>query len=99
MILYIMLAAIGLLQIADVYTTNLVLTKRGGFNPAREGNPFLRWVMERTGRAWWVVKLIIAGVMILAIYRAGGPLSYALGAIVFAAYAWVVHHNWQQYRR
>ncbi|MFG6661155.1 DUF5658 family protein [Sulfitobacter sp. 915] len=47
--------AMFLVQIADVWTTNQILS-RGGV----ELNPFIRWVMEKTGDQWSFIKVALA---------------------------------------
>ena len=73
-----------LLQLADVWTTG-----------ATEGNPVLAWVMARTGKAWPLLKLILA--------VGGAYLLWAEGLLwvvwlMCAVYAIVVYSNLQVIR-
>ena len=79
-----------LLQLADVWTTTQAL-KTG----ATEGNPVLAWVMARTGKAWPLLKLILA--------VGGAYLLWAEGLLwvvwlMCAVYAIVVYSNLQVIR-
>lgn len=75
-----------ILQVADVWTTTKAL--RMG---ATEANPVIAWVMNRTGRAWPLVKLTLA--------FGGGYLMWSEGLLwaiwtLCAVYAIVVISNW-----
>ena len=90
-----MLVVLAVLQIADVWTTNRVIANGG-----REDNPALAWIMERLGGAWWLAKLAIAGAAVYILYRLGPqPIAIGTAAVLVAAYAWVVRHNWRVWRR
>lgn len=86
------LALLGGLQLLDVWTTNRVIAGGG-----RESNPVLIWVMLRLGRRWWIFKLGVAAAFIAILYLVGPqPLSWAVLAVLLAAYLWVVRHNWRE---
>lgn len=73
------------------YTTQRVLD-RGG----RESNPVLAWIIARVpGRSWMLVELAIAGTAIVILWLVG-PQFWGLVtlALLIAAYARVVRHNW-----
>lgn len=83
-----------LLQVLDVVSTNRVL-RRGG----REFNPFVLWIMQRLGRAWWLPKLALAAVpLAFAVVYADPRIDAALTAIG-AAYVAVVIRNFLTARR
>ena len=44
-----------LLQVADIVTTNIGITKPG----LREGNPVMAWTQEHLGSDWWLLKTAI----------------------------------------
>lgn len=67
---YLALGAFVLAQIADIVTTDAAIRSGRG----REANPVIRWAMERTGRAWPLVKLGIAGFSAGLAVHYGGPL-------------------------
>jgi hypothetical protein len=61
----ILLAAIALLQMGDVITTNCVLSLGG-----HEGNPLIAWTQVNLGNAWVIPKMLIAAGVILIVSRA-----------------------------
>jgi len=76
--LNIALAVFVIAQIADVISTNLALS-RGH----REANPVIRWVMDHTGKAWPIFKLLVSGAGAAAFYYAGLALPLlAFGVVV-----------------
>lgn len=82
------LCVLGLLQILDVATTIRVLDN-GGY----ETNPIVAWMMDRLGDyGWIVVKLAIAAIGALLIYRSGQ--IWPLWAMC-AVYAFVVYRNYK----
>ena len=89
------LFALFALQVADVWSTNRVLAAGG-----REDNPALAWIMRKLGRAWWLVKLALAGAIGVILWNVG-PTFWGWGAalLVGGAYAWVVRHNLAVNRR
>jgi len=60
------LALFALLQIADVITTVQAL-KRGG----REANPVIRYLMNLGPLPWIAIKLAVAAMAALILYRTG----------------------------
>ena len=76
-----------LLQLADLWTT-----KRFMAAGVREGNPFIRKLMEKFGAKWVIVKLAIALTAIFA--AAAHDMAWLLVAIA-GAYVWVVWHNFK----
>ncbi len=61
--------ALFAVQIADVWTTNQILA-RGG----RELNPIMKWIMDKTGDQWSVVK-VAAALIVAAFLWADGNIS------------------------
>ena len=83
--LTIALSAYVIAQIADVVTTIRAL--RTGH---REANPVIRWAMDRTGRAWPLVKLGITGAAAALIVTQVGPLWLWPVTVLTGLVAW---HN------
>lgn len=76
-----------ILQIADVWTTTQAL-KTG----ATEGNPVVAWVMDRTGKAWPMVKLALSFGGAYLMWIGGAIWGVWLLSVVIAV---VVYSNWQ----
>jgi hypothetical protein len=90
MILWILFAAVALLQILDVITT-IRAFKRG----AKEANKIMAWLMGKIGvvPALIATKTAFIAVLLVAIIYA--PSSF-LGAVLAATcgfYAWIVYRN------
>ena len=84
---------LALLQVGDVYTTHLVLSKGG-----TEQNPAMRWVLDRFGFGGLVlVKVVMLAVIIYAVLDNQMPLWFLLG--LCAMYAGVVVWNWRQHKK
>ncbi len=89
------LAILALLQVADVWTTNIVIGNGG-----RESNPALKWIMDKLGEHWWIAKLGIAGLAIFILYSVGPQLlSWLVLVGLIGAYGWVIHHNYEVAKR
>lgn len=96
------LIVLGLLQLADVYSTNRMIAAGSG-----EANPWIAWSMKRFGSAWWVFKLGIAAAFISGIYAVGPwstdflgfhfdqplPLGYVVLAGMIGFYSYAVWFN------
>ena len=81
------LIAYALAQIADVLTTLRAL-RRGGI----EANPVIRWLMDRLGHGWIVVKLALAGGIAAWAWQAGAAWAVWLVAAVTGL---VALNNWR----
>ncbi len=89
------LVVLALLQILDVWTTNIVLGNGG-----REDNPALKWIMDKLGEEWWIGKLGIAGAAICILAMVGPQLlSWIVLAGLIGAYGFVVKHNYDVSKR
>lgn len=77
-------------QVADVVTTNEVLSKGG-----REVNPIAAWMMAQFGKHWWVPKVIIAIVAGVILAKMGPPGAAGLG-VVNLAYGLILANNLYQ---
>lgn len=87
-ILFIIVAA---LQVADGYLTWRILGLGG-----RELNPLIRFLMDRLGV---VPGLVLAKlVLVVVIFYLVLVDQVTALALVGALYAWVVGHNWKQFR-
>jgi len=88
---YILLAALVLLQVADVKTTNDVIS-RGG----RELNPVVKAFMKIFGKAWeWVKSAVVIALGVFLLYLQTTISLVVLAGLVLL-YAWVVWHNYNQ---
>jgi len=80
--------AIVLLGLADVVTTALVLD-RGG----KEANPLMRWLMDKLGNGWMVVKLALHIFVAALVWEIP---AFLYGGFVFVAlYALIVGNNFR----
>ena len=77
-------------QIADVVTTNRVLAKGG-----RELNPVMRWIMDKTGDQWAVVKVVLALIVAVVLWASG--MAWAIWIITALTWA-VALLNWRTLR-
>lgn len=91
-IIYILIAIIAALQLADAILTVRILNQGG-----REHNPVLRWVFERVGTipTLAVVKLVFIAILV-AVVPYLPVWAYAAVAAVYIA---IVAYNFIQYRR
>jgi hypothetical protein len=80
------------LQVLDIWTTNAILAAGG-----RERNPVVRWCMARCGRWWWVPKLAVVGLALVALVAEDA--DWRLVAGLDLAYVAVVGQNLWQMRR
>ena len=78
------LALYALATVADVATTSRALA-RGG----REGNPVIRFAMERLGAGWVVAKGALALLVGALLVASGHAWPLFLAAVVTAAVAWL----------
>lgn len=85
--------ALAALVVGDVILTNRLI-KAGG----TEKNPLVRWVMERLGSSWWMVKIPIAAAAILVAANAVEPWGYVGLGVAAAVHLYAVVHNWRQLR-
>lgn len=82
----------ALATLADVLTTNLVLSKGG-----RESNGIVAWFMARLSRFWWLPKALLAAVFF---WSTGAWPAVQYGVGVAAAFtALVAARNYVIYRR
>ncbi|WOI30030.1 DUF5658 family protein [Sulfitobacter dubius] len=77
-------------QIADVVTTNRVLAKGG-----REVNPVMRWIMDKTGDQWAVIKVAAALFFAVVLWAIG--MAWAIWNITALTWA-VALLNWRTLR-
>ena len=77
-------------QIADVWTTNRIL-ERGG----RELNPFIRWIMDKTGDQWPFFKVTAALALAAAIWLYG---EFWTVWLITAPTALIALNNWRVLR-
>ena len=89
-----LIAINALLQVLDVITTNGALA-----NGAREANPIVKAMMDRFGRAWWVPKIIGAGLLLYAAWLHSSPLTTIALGILAVWYSKVVLGNYLLWRR
>ena len=78
-------------QIADVVTTNRVVASGG-----RELNPVMRWVMEKAGDQWAVVKVVAA--LAIAAYLWASGAAWVIWIITGLTWLFALL-NWRTWRR
>lgn len=80
------LIAFALAQLADIVSTTKALQSGG----TREANPAVRWIMERFGRGWIVLKVVVSGGGAFLLWNAGFEFGiWAMAAIT----VWVAYRN------
>ena len=83
-----------LLQLPDIWTTNIILAAGG-----RELNPIIRHLQRRLGRWWWLPKLLLALVGAFVFATVDDALStWALAGVCFL-YVLVILSNLRQMAR
>ncbi|WP_417255369.1 DUF5658 family protein [Celeribacter halophilus] len=88
--------AFAIATLADIVTTNLVLSKGG-----RELNGIVAWFMERLGRFWWLPKALITAAFFLVLDTwpdNDALLRYGVGVAAIVS-ALVAARNYAIYRR
>lgn len=87
---YLAAALLVLASLGDAVTTTAAL-RRG----AREANPLIGWLMQATGRAWPLFKLLPLAPALLAAWHYPHELRLALVlvamALLYAVVAWRNH--------
>lgn len=86
-----MIAAILLLQIADILTTYHLVYKKG----MREANPIMNWAMKKLG--FWPALLILKGIFVAYVLTI--PMPYYVEIAILIMYLVVVGNNLWLVRR
>jgi len=93
-----LLLGVLVLNLADMWLTNAVLSRGGA-----EVNPAMRWLMHRLGvlPAMLIAKIAGAAVPLWYGYTVAGNTWLFCALVIGLAgfYGWVVYHNWRQLRR
>lgn len=87
-IVFLVLALIAL-NVFDVISTNLVLSKGRG----SEANPLVALAMKYLGKKWWLYKVIILPLAIVLLMTTS-VLALVVALAVDGLFAWVVYHNY-----
>lgn len=74
-----LLGALALAQVGDVFTTNAVLAHGGG-----EANPIMAWAQSSLGGGWVVPKLAATALLMLLLSRSKRPKHVAVVAALCA---------------
>ncbi|QDP59469.1 MAG: hypothetical protein GOVbin4162_43 [Prokaryotic dsDNA virus sp.] len=86
MVSWLLFLIFALLQVADVRTTDKAILEG-----AIEANPVVRWVMDKLGDRWWLVKLLpLAGGVVLLAHQAWMALL-----VLNVIFGFVVWHNYK----
>lgn len=88
---YVGVAALALLQGADIWSTNRFLAAG-----VKEANPLMRFFMAHLGAAWWAPKAALTVVMCFGLYlfQIGFPMACGLLlALLVGAYVVIVWRN------
>lgn len=89
--LYVFAALASLLQVFDVVSTNLVISKSRG----HEANGLVAKLMGWLGGFWWVYKIpVVAVFAAIAYFQPGWPAVGVL-ALISAVYAYAVVNNYR----
>jgi len=94
MLLIVLLIIFITLNILDILTTNKVLSQ-GGI----ELNKFMVLSMKYFGKYWWVPKMILVLLIIVAVWLIQNLIGLIVIAAINIGYVWVVFHNWQEIKR
>lgn len=78
------------LQVGDVLTTNKALA-----TGAKEANPIVKWLMDKIGDKWWVIKIPIIAIMFGVIYTPAWVILIPINIL----YIWVVWNNYKVGRK
>ena len=73
-------------QYLDVWSTNLALSVG-----AKEGNPLMRWAMEKLGRWWWAIKIAPLALGVYLTWNTPGLAVLAVVASIY--YGWIVFYR------
>ncbi|WP_081285260.1 DUF5658 family protein [Tritonibacter mobilis] len=80
------LIAFALAQLADIVSTTKALKS----SDTREANPVVRWMMDRFGRGWIILKVVVSGGAAFLLWKTGFEFGiWAMAALT----AWVAYRN------
>lgn len=80
----------SLLQVFDVLSTNLVISKGRG----HEANGPIAWLQKKLGGWWWVYKIPLIAVFVAIAIKTSGWPSVGVLTLVCLIYSYAVWNNY-----